>query len=1402
MLFLLLVCNYYKIFAQNSAYFEHISSGNGLSQNDVNCIYQDHQGFMWFGTHDGLNKYDGYDFTIYNLERNNPNSLTSNLIFTITSDDNGNLWIGTTGEGLNCFNQSLERFSHFKHESGNKKSLSNNQVSYVYRDSKNRLWVGTKDGLNLLDLTGFHNEEEVVFKRFALNDQENSTDYIANFIYTVFEDSKNNIWVGGAYGLYKLSERSDGSTYLRLVNQDVGMSSTSVRSIAEDGRGNLFVGTVSGLYKLNLNQPSGRVRFVNSAFCGSLLVDDNRLWVGTNSGLRLFDNAPNNDLPVLVEAYRYNPKNPFSLTKDIVKSLYKDRTGIIWVGTNGGGVNKLDPNRKQFVHVKKTSAEESLSYDKIRSMYEDSNGTLWIGTEGGGLNMLPKQKEGASEYSFIKFNSPSKPFDIIEIERNNKKLLLLGTEAFPGLFELDITDPLKVDAEGIIGIEEIRSSVFSLLEDRHKNLWIGTYDEGLHRWAYYQNSNSYKKDLLVNNRNNPYSISSNIIRDILQDSHGNIWFATSNGLSKLIPDEALNKDPKFEVYRKAPNDPNSISHNYILSLYESKDGTIWIGTFGGGLNKYIPGVNGEADKFLVYLDIDGLPNNVIKGILEDKDGNLWLSTNKGLSKFDPIEETFKNYDENDGLQSDEFQELACLKKSNGEMLFGGVNGFNAFFPENIIDNDIEAKPIITSFSISNKEIGVGEVVNRRVVLDKVISKTQELTLKYNENSFSFEFAALHFAAPNKNKFAYMLEGFDEDWVYTGAGKRFATYTNLSSGNYTLKVKASNNDGVWGTAPSQIKIRIKPPFWQTNFAFLLYSLFIIGLLLVYRRFTIIKTTKKHQLELEHMEKEKNDELNRMKLEFFTNISHEFRTPLTLIKGPLKYLRKNSRNLDEEAVQKQYTRMYKNTEYLLRLVNQLLDFRKLNQGKMKLVLRKSNLLGFVKEICEPFQFLAQKQDIVFNVYSKEETIASWFDHDALEKIMFNLLSNAFKFTGKRGKVEVDISIDDKDYAVIKVKDNGSGIAENRIASIFDRFHTENSTERKKQQGAGIGLSFTKNLVLLHQGTIDVKSEPHVETVFTVQLPMNKEAYADIPEIVIKTADDVDFLVRSSESEIAAISFNDELIDQDFSNRKSSSPVLLVVDDNDEIRSFIKDALSGDYEVFEADNGKMGLELANKLKPSIILTDVLMPVMDGYELCKTLKTQIDTSHIPVIMLTAKSSQESEIQGAKVGADDYIRKPFDIELLELKLSNIVKQRNDLRKRFNREINLQPKEVTVTTMDEKFLQKAINIVEENMMNPDFNVEMLVKEMGHSRSGMFVKFKEITGLSPSEFVRNIKLKRAVQLFEQSDYSVKEIMFMTGFNTASYFSKCFKKQFGVVPSEYVGKNSQKSVPDLKEDLKEE
>jgi len=1360
-----------------SLQFEHLTSEQGLSQNDVNCILQDQQGFMWFGTHDGLNKYDGYNIKVYQNEPENKYSISSNLIYTLTEDQCGNIWVGTTGGGLNKFNPDTERFTRFNHSSADESTLSSDLILSTYHDSQGRIWVGTQNGLNLYHQP--EGDQQGSFLRFYPHPDHKSLNS-ANRITSIFEDECGTLWLGTQSGLSKLEE--NGGEY-SFKNYLPGGRQVGVKAIHQGKNGKLLVSTAHGLYTLETQHNEARFE-LTSAESYVTLVEGNygEIWGGNSHGVYHLTYDIKNDTHRVANHYANDITRPGSLSKNNVRCLYKDKSGIIWIGTNGGGVDRLNPSKKDFLHFSKNLNSGSLSYNKIRSIFEDSRGNLWIGTEGGGVNYLAADEQSSDYNRFKHINTVSNVFAIAETETEEEQSTIwFGSEGnnLSRLSRKGRSQILDIDFGAKLGIS---NSVFAILHDHTGSLWVGTYNGGLYRLDK-NGAGDYQLSHFRHTNSKKNSLANNIIRSLLQDAQGNLWIGTANGLSMIATEELDAPEPRFISYSNSERQVSGLSHNYILSIYESKNGDLWIGTFGGGLNKLIKSANGNIH-FKVYREKEGLPNNVIKSMLEDEEGKLWIATNKGLSHFDPRKETFKNYDVSDGLQSNEFSELASFKRDNGQMLFGGVNGFNAFYPDSITDNPYLPQVAITDFRIFNQSIKPGDEINGRKILDKTISKSSELQLKHAENNISFEFSALHFAAPTKNQFAYKLEGFDKDWTYTNSSRRFASYTNLKHGEYVLKVKAANNDGVWNITPLTLKISIAPPFWLSWWAYIIYAILFVTAILFIRKYTLIGIKEKHQLELEHIEKEKTEELHQMKMRFFTNISHEFRTPLTLILGPLEYLLKDNK-VSKEEQQKHYTLMQKNAKFLLRLVNQLMDFRKLDQGKMKLRLQKESVNNVLGEITEPFQFIAHRKNIDYTICQPEEEIEAWVDTDKVEKMLYNLLSNAFKFTPKGGKVEVKLYKEKRGlksklgYYAIEVKDTGSGIPEDQVKHIFERFYQVHGREKAKHEGSGIGLSFVKSLVELHQGKISFHTKCGEGSCFKILLPIGKTAFRKS-----------DFLQKEIETEgrlsiEAWIDIEDES-QLDESKHKKRLPTLLIVDDHADIRRFVRQSFADEFNILEAENGLQGVEKARNFHPDIIVADIMMPEMNGIEMCQTIKSETATSHIPVILLTAKNTEDNEIQGLKNGADLYITKPFNMEKLQISVANLVRGREELKKKFTREVLMQPSEVTVTPADETFLKSAISLVEDNMEDPEFNVEQFVRELGMSRSKLHLKMKAVTGQSCSEFIRTIRLKRAVQLLEKSEMSVKEVMANTGFSTASYFSKCFKKQFGVIPSEYVKK----------------
>lgn len=1378
-----------KINAQ-SVSFKHLSVANGLSQSDINTIYQSPNGYMWFGTHDGLNKYDGYNFTHYRPNTKIGNTINSNLIVDVTGDANNNLWIGTTGGGISFFDNKTEKFLNYTHKKKSESSIGSNYVRDLLLDTKNRLWVSTSKGLDVTDIP--KTNDSLVFQHITLPKYFERVE--------VMYESKSGVLYFGMIGRVFRLEEINKQFHFKDLSHEIGRSKGLIKSITEDASGRIIVATSKGLY-IQDKETKKLVQFSDKASYEVVLDHKNNLWVANENegGLSFYRNKPKDKLPVFWKTFKNSPINNKSLSKDIITSLYKDFSGILWIGTNGGGVNTLDPFRKPFNHTKKKDNYRSISHNKIRAIYEDVHQNLWIGTEGGGLNYRIKSTEERKFPPFVQINnSAKKPFALTTLTKNNKKLLLIGSGDKPAFSYIDITNPTAKKLQKVVNIPEVKSSVFTLHIDHLNQIWLGTYSKGVYVLVYKKDKFIVKKHFT--NTGKKGQVPSNIIRNIYQDSHKNMWFATGDGLSKMPYGEFDKETPQFISYHHDVTDDKSISYNYILSIYESEKGDLWFGTLGGGLNKLLSKPHEKKARFKVYNTTNGLPNDAVKGILEDDKGNLWLSSNMGLTKFDPETEKFKNYNIYDGLQSNEFQELACFKRKNGRVLFGGINGFNEFSPDKIKDNTYAPITVITKLFLFNNELKIGEKVEGDIPLKQSINDTSELVFKYHQNSISLEFSGIQYSSPQKNKYAYKLDGFEDKWNYTDSYKRFATYTNLSPGTYTFKVKSSNGDSVWNHTPKKIKITITPPFWKTIWAYLLYAFLVIAFLIGLWKFTLFKSGKKHELELQELEKKKQAELQYLKMEFFTNISHEFRTPLTLIKGPIEYLLSKGEGLSKDVLKNQYKLMGKNTDYLLRLVTQLLDFQKMDKGQMDLVLYSKNISEFIREVAEPFQFISEKKKIKYTVRAEQEVIESYFNPDALEKIMNNLLSNAFKFCPDNGVIDVYVYVkktyhSDRltkkavfDRVVIEVKDSGSGISEAKKEHIFNRFYSNSAKELANPTGTGIGLSYTKSLIDVHQGSIAVIDNELGGTTFAVNLPLEKQAYVNKPNIILGKDTDELNLTTAYVSSTHQTSLKDEKDDLEVIKERPELPIVLIVDDHEDIRFLIKQLLQEKYNVLEAENGEEGLKIAKEKIPNIIISDYVMPIMDGVNFCMQCKEHSETSHIPFLLLTAKTSDENKVSGLESGADDYITKPFNLELLQLKIKNIIAKRDKLRKQFNQEIILKPKEVTVTSSDEIFLEKAMAIVEKNMMNTEFSVEMLVQEMKISRSNLYLKLKEITGLSSSEFIRSIRLKRAVQLLETSDMSVKEIMYMTGFNSPSYFAKCFKKQFKMTPSEYVNQNS--------------
>ncbi|MCG8390424.1 MAG: response regulator [Cytophagales bacterium] len=1371
-------------YAQPSKFHGHFdiySTKNGLSQNDIRTIFQDSFGFIWIGTHGGLNRFDGYSFKTYLKDVNDENAISSNLIGSIQEDVYGNLWIGTDDEGVVIMERATNNFISIKNSKKNPQQLTNNHVLSILIDKDNTVWVGTIDGLNKITYDSTSKTPSVE-KLLASNDDPYSISH--NNISCIFEDKLGNLWFGTANGLNRyINTGGDGNH--QFIYYENGPS-VKIRSIASNDTSLMIASAneISTLSFLEINRNSPRFTVLRNSSYNKIIIDSKEnIWAASLNGL---DVSYHDQGSIVTHTFINNWADPHSLSQNIVSTIMEDRSGILWIGTNGGGINLYNPNRKSFHHHKRNKNPGSLSYNKIRSIFEDPEKNLWIGTEGGGLNLL-LHPNTSYDSGFIHFDLNQVPggenfvFSFAAVFSKESKRMYVGTGYSSNLEVIDITDPNNIHKMEYTGLNT-DAPVFSLLYDSDSILWVGTYQNGLFRMQFDRGGQLVKSTHFAH-RHQQGDISSDVVRYIEEDQQGNLWIGTDEGINKLTPAEKVKEVPNFIKYKHDPEDSSSISYDYVMPIFESSNGILWVGTLGGGLNKMARGTAPDNDRFEWITTEDGLPDNVIKSIEEDAMGNLWISSNNGLSRYNPNTLEFVNYGISDGLQDTEFSELASYSRSNGEMIFGGVNGFNIFVPEEIKTDTLPASVVFTDLQILNRSVATGKVLNGRVILKDNLNKIKKLDLKHNENSFSLEFAALHYASPGKNKYAYLLEGFDEEWVFTSSQNRIARYTNLSPGHYTLHVKASNSDGIWNNSPLSLDIHINQPVWFTYPALALYGLLAVIGLWFFRKYTLITNIRKNQLLIEHLEKEKTEEVSQLKLRFFTNVSHEFRTPLTLILGLVERLRNPVHATTPAERNQYYDKIHRNSQVLLNLVNQLLDFRKVEQGKHKIRVVEGDIGQYIQNLCDNFNELARKKKIDYT-FICEDKIEGWYDHDIVERVMFNLLSNAFKFTNEEGEITVSLE-KDKDTSLLRleVSDTGIGMSKNVQDHLFERF---SDAYVKREHGSGIGLSYTKGLIELYYGSITFRSKANIGTTFSLTFPYQKEAFAN-DEIVDEKEElpgigkDVNWVLEAE---------NGELDPLEKSPGKKEHTILLV-EDNRDILFYLHEHFKKSYNIAIAYEGQEALETCLKSNIDLVISDVMMPGMDGLTFCEKLKQDDRINHIPVILLTAKKSLDNKVTGYEKGADAYISKPFNMQELETRMEGLIVSRKKLLSKIRKNIDISPSEVEVTSLDEKFLKRVMTYIEENIGITEFTVEMLARECGMSQLHLNKKLKIIVGQTANAFIRTIRLKRAAQLLAKNRYSVNEVMYEVGFIDAKYFRTCFKKEFGMTPSDYQREQGEKA-----------
>lgn len=1358
--------------------FDQLTIDDGLSNNSVNSIFRDHLGFIWFATSDGLTRYDGYDFRVYRYDRENHQTLSNNRIHFVYEDSNRNLWVGTS-MGLNLFNRELDNFTRFLNDPEDENSLSHNVVRTIYEDTSGNLWFGTLGGgLNRFD------QRNRRFVRYNFPDRHVSA---------LLEDSNGDLWVAtNDQGITLLDWQKNEFTYYPFPETYTGgLKPNTLKSLFEDKNGNIWVATEgAGLFIFDKDNKEFLHHYYQSSAANSLSsniisdimqFDENTIWLATDGGgINIWDEETRR-----FEVIKSDIVNVKGLSSNAIYGMLRDTDGVIWIGTFGAGVNILNPHRQQFrFYTQRAMDESSLSHKSVLCFYDDSKGNIWVGTDGGGLNHFNPETGTFKSYGHNSSNKYSISSNAVtSIVEDKKGNLWVGTFA-GGLNRFDPESgrfyqyKYNPTREGSIS----SNNVWKLLEDRDGNLWIGTLD-GLELFSYEDNSFRKISGIIGDNQENPTRIIA-----LFEDSKGNIWIG-STGVYVLDKSDLSIRQPDL-----GNSDSLKLFDFDIRDFHEDKDGVIWIASEGGGLIAYDP----RNESLKSYTMRNGLPSDAIHQIIQDDNDIFWLSTNRGIARFDKNTETFNNYNIHDGLQSNQFAYSASLLSKSGEIYFGGVNGFNVFHPDRIRKNLSPPKVYITELNLFNKPVEIGAEDSP---LNTHIMNTREITLPY-QSVFSFRFTAINYISTAKNQYKFKLEGFD-DWNDVGT-QRMATYTNINPGKYTFKVIASNNDGVWNDEGAEIEINILPPFWRTKFAYALYVIAFFVLFYFIQNYILNRQKYKHDLLIKDLEKAKIEEINQVKLRFFTNIAHEFRTPLTLILGPLDKIMSSQDNIDA-SLKKQLNIMGRNAGRLLRLINELMEFRKIEMGRMKLKIVKADLIAFLHDVKSVFDEHAAMHDITYRFTSDAEVLETWFDKEKMEKVIYNILSNSFKFTPDCGLIEMHVhNVKRKiagskekqlvDHIEIVISDNGIGISEQDLPRIFDRFYQVKNKNAPRQtigiSGTGVGLALSRELIDFHRGEILTSSKPGEGSVFRVSFPMDK-AYFDQSIVVEQTSDDFVYqyspgLYGIPHAELNATPENTQ------PDKKTDKPVLLFVDDNLDMRSYIRSAMEDSFSVVDASDGIEGMEKAAELMPDIIVSDVMMPRMDGIQMCKNIKQNVNISHIPVILLTAKISDDHTIEGFDAGADDYIPKPFNPKLLHSRINNILEIRHQLRERFRKEGILEPGEVSVTSADEVFLKNAMEVVERNISNSEFRVSSFVSEMNMSRSVLYRKFEALTGQSVNEFVRKIRLKRAAQLLSLNELTVSEVTYEVGFNDPQYFSKCFSKQYGMTPSDYARKNRKKII----------
>lgn len=1337
---------------------------NDLPNKDVQALYQDKTGYIWIATRNGLFSYDGFKIKIYKSNFKNPNLFTNNNISDIAEDDKNRLWIGTYS-GLNYYDKSTGNVVKILD-----KEFITLPVSKILVTSLGRILIGTENGV-----FEYIDEKDSIGKLIRFK----GVDELPQMsVKSLMEDNRGDIWIGSwSNGLYRWDISKDSIIQYPKFNVQ-----NSAHVLYQDEHRNIWVGSWRGGLTMLKNawdlDKLEYITFRNTETDDSSILDDviysisedvhtNTLWIGTRKGLSL--------LPYTLEYsgdetfINISPNNSSnSINSDEVTSIVRDKQGMMWIGMIGGGVNcanTFDPTI-EVDHLMELRKEWKTS--SVRSLFLDDNKNLWfgLGTRGFCIKNIETGKymsyydlPGFSEYKIIPTVS-----HIMKYSVNGN--LLLSTSG--GVFELSPGN-IKGSARKMtfkdpkINTEPIVNSIF---EDSKKNLWFAT-----------------KKGIAMLSKDGVETSFSDRIVDgipfykllttqIAEDSKGNIWAASpTHGVYKL----SYNANDTYDISLYSPMNNKFIS--YADCIFCDSRGVLWVGSASCGLSYY----NEETDSFIIAHDKWNLPGDAVVSIIEDNDGCLWVATNVGLLKINVSnnlsEHSFRLYTTSDGLQDNIFNRNVIFKSGNGRIYIGGHYGYNSFSPNNMSEMYSKISPAITDIKINNSSWYTLPYKEKQEISVSSPLYSKQMTLDYRHNNFSIEFSAMSYGRNIRNLFAYRLDGIDKDWVYVDSSQRFAIYNNLKSGTYYFHLKSSNGHDLWSDDNIMMKITVLPEPWKTWWAYLIY-ICIVAVAFVYGYLNVRNRIRYRSiLHMHDIERRKVEEVSHAKLQFFTNITHELLTPLTILSASVDDIKQSVQPKEETL-----SVMSNNINRLVRLIQQILEFRKAESGNLKLLVSMLDILYFVRQSVDSFRPLMKKKNIILDFLCEEKSIIGYIDKDKLDKILYNLLSNASKYNYYGGKVVVELRRVN-DIIVINVCDNGPGMSEDEQKDLFKRFY-EGRYRDFNTIGTGIGLSLVNDLVKLHHGNIKVSSVKGQGTVFTVELPVELSYYSE-NEIssysLVQTQENIE---DSDYNDASLHVYNGE------DHEAGLTKTILIVEDDEDLSSVIYKLLSVDFIVKKASNGQEALDIVSEFDIDLIISDVMMPVMDGIELCNVIKGNIETCHIPIILLTAKVGESDKIEGYNAGADAYIEKPFNLSVLHARILNLIKSKERKNIDFRKQLVFESKELNYTSLDEDFLKRAVDCVNSHLDDPNFDHTTFSNELGMSKSTCFRKLKSLTGLSYSSFVRNIRMKAACKIMEEkSGIRVSELAYLVGYNDPRYFSSCFKKEFGMLPTDYQEKFNQ-------------